>query len=95
MPEYEVSILHADDSEESVFYEDMDAAIKHGIRLHKSGEVKDVEVVILRNGLAIRFDPPEDTTADPLYTFRANGEIIDHRQPPQPPQSFHRYSQRD
>jgi hypothetical protein len=52
------SILHADDSEESVFYEDMDAAVQHGLRLHRSGEVKDVEVVIVRNGLAIRFDQP-------------------------------------
>jgi hypothetical protein len=40
MPEYEVSILHVDDSEESVFYDDMDAAVKHAHRLHTSGEVK-------------------------------------------------------
>jgi hypothetical protein len=36
----------------------MDAAVQHGLRLHRSGEVKDVEVVIVRNGLAIRFDQP-------------------------------------
>ena len=90
MPEYEVSILHVDGSEESVFYEDMDAALTHGLRLHRSGEVKDVEVVILSNGLAVRFDEPEGRT-DLLYRFEPSGEVIKYDQP----QGFHRYSQRD
>jgi hypothetical protein len=77
MPEYEVSVLHRNGAEESFFYEDIDAAVTHGHRLHKSGEVQDVEVVILRNGAAIRFDPPEDT-ADLLYRFKPNGEVISY-----------------
>jgi hypothetical protein len=75
---YEVSILHTDGSEEAVVYEDMDAALTHGFQLHKSGSVQDVEVVILRTGAAIRFDPPDEDRADLKAHIRPDGQIISY-----------------
>jgi hypothetical protein len=71
---YEVCIEPMDGTEESIVHEDLTAAMEHAWSLRGTEGVRNVEVVIMRTGAVVSFEPPNHSS-DPLLHIRPDGSI--------------------
>jgi Sir2 family len=73
---YQVCIYRTNGRDESFVHEDLDVAFEYAFTMRGSEGVHDVEIVIMRNGAVVRFDPPEESDDRPIECiFHPNGEV--------------------